>query len=537
MRKIFAKGPNYREKQSLNWTKVKEEVKTALKKYVQKISKQDHKDNCLYRHWMNTVLEKVEKRIQLLRETKFKKWHKHTSVFKDPEVKTELEELKKRYAIVLIDKASNNIGFICKKYYKEILEKEVTSDTYELVEKTKEEIIEDIKKQCDTAGIKLDLENYNDLPYIYPTIKMHKTPIKFRYIISSCNSILKPVAQRLTKILRLVLHSHRKYCDKVFLFTGINRMWVADNSRNTLKMINETNKKKNARNVSTHDFSTLYTKIPLLDLKTKLKAVIDKAFKGGQRQHILVNEYNATWYGKSNRVNVYNKDQIFAMLDILIDNLFFQMGNRVYKQVIGIPMGVDPAPFMANLYLYHDESTFMEQLTKTNYSEAKKYNKIQRYIDDLFALNNDGRIELHKTHIYHKDLQLNKENEDDNNVTFLDLQISIQNKTIFTETYDKREAFSFGIVAYPDLSGNIPKRQAYGVCTSQLLRHAGNCTQLEDFAEKCTTLMSKLETNGFNHRTLMKTLRVTLDKNNWIQRKYKTNKDGIISLITKHGNT
>ena len=200
-------------------------------------------------------------------------------------------------------------------------------------------------------------------------------------------------------------------------------------------------------------------------------------------------------------------------------------------------MGVDPAPFMANLYLYHDESTFMEQLTKTNYSEAKKYNKIQRYIDDLFALNNDGRIELHKTHIYHKDLQLNKENEDDNNVTFLDLQISIQNKTIFTETYDKREAFSFGIVAYPDLSGNIPKRQAYGVCTSQLLRHAGNCTQLEDFAEKCTTLMSKLETNGFNHRTLMKTLRVTLDKNNWIQRKYKTNKDGIISLITKHGNT
>ena len=168
------------------------------------------------------------------------KWHKHTSVSKDPEVKTELEELKKRYAIVQIDKASNNIGFICKKYYKEVLKKEVTSDTYELVEKTKEEIIQDIKNQCNTAGIKLDLENYNDLPYIYPTIKMHKTPIKFRYIISSCNSILKPVAQRLTKILRLVLHSHRKYCDKVFLFTGINRMWVADNSRNTLKMINET---------------------------------------------------------------------------------------------------------------------------------------------------------------------------------------------------------------------------------------------------------------------------------------------------------
>jgi len=212
------------------------------------------------------------------------------------------------------------------------------------------------------------------------------------------------------------------------------------------------------------------------------------------------------------------------------------MGNRVYKQVIGIPMGVDPAPFMANLYLYHDESKYIENLTKRNYSEAKKYNKIQRYIDDLFALNNDGLLELHKTLIYHKDLQLNKENENDNNVTFLDLQICIENKTISTKTYDKREAFSFEIVAYPDLSGNIPKRQAYGVCTSQLLRHAGNCTQLEDFAEKCTTLMKKLQTNGFNHRSLMKTLRITLDKNRWILKKYKCNRDGILKVIANCGN-
>ena len=268
------------------------------------------------------------------------------------------------------------------------------------------------------------------------------------------------------------------------------------------------------------------------DLKTKLKSVVTKSFKGGQTQHILVNEYNASWYGKSNKANVYNKDQIFTMLDILIDNLFFQMGNRVYKQVIGIPMGVDPAPFMANLYLYYDESTYMEQLAKTNYGEAKKYNKIQCYIDDLFALNNDGRIELNKELIYHKDLQLNKENEDDSNVTFLDLQICIKDNTVCTTTYDKREDFSFEIVAYPDLSGNIPKRQAYGVCTSQLLRHAGNCTHLEDFAEKCATLIKKLQTNGFNHRTLMKTICITLDKNGWISRKYKCNKDGIIKHIT-----
>ena len=125
---IFAKGPNYREKQSLNWTLVLKEMKLALNKYVEKISNQDKKDKSLYQQWVNTVLEKVQTRIQILRKTKFKRWQKNTSIFKDKEVKKELEDLKERFAIVLIDKASNNIGFICKKYYQELLNKDVVSE-------------------------------------------------------------------------------------------------------------------------------------------------------------------------------------------------------------------------------------------------------------------------------------------------------------------------------------------------------------------------------------------------------------------------
>ena len=33
----------------------------------------------------------------------------------------------------------------------------------------------------------------------------------------------------------------------------------------------------------------------------------------------------------------------------LMENCFFTFGDRVYRQKIGIPMGSDPAPFMANL--------------------------------------------------------------------------------------------------------------------------------------------------------------------------------------------
>ena len=39
-------------------------------------------------------------------------------------------------------------------------------------------------------------------------------------------------------------------------------------------------------------------------------------------------------------------------LKYLLDNCFFTVGNIVMKQDIGIPMGINPAPFWANLFLY-----------------------------------------------------------------------------------------------------------------------------------------------------------------------------------------
>ena len=37
-------------------------------------------------------------------------------------------------------------------------------------------------------------------------------------------------------------------------------------------------------------------------------------------------------------------------------------------------MGIDPAPQMANWYLYDDEAGFMERLTKEDCGVAKKFN-------------------------------------------------------------------------------------------------------------------------------------------------------------------
>ena len=52
---------------------------------------------------------------------------------------------------------------------------------------------------------------------------------------------------------------------------------------------------------------------------------------------------------------------------------FFQVGSQIFRQVSGIPMGSDPAPFIANLFLYIYENRFMTNLKKTNLSWAKIY--------------------------------------------------------------------------------------------------------------------------------------------------------------------
>ena len=48
---------------------------------------------------------------------------------------------------------------------------------------------------------------------------------------------------------------------------------------------------------------------------------------------------------------IFTKDQVFALLDFLIDNSYMMYKGEIYRQFIGIPMGIDPAPFMANFFL------------------------------------------------------------------------------------------------------------------------------------------------------------------------------------------
>ena len=78
-----------------------------------------------------------------------------------------------------------------------------------------------------------------------------------------------------------------------------------------------------------------------------------------------------------------------ALLHFLLDNVFIQVGGKVFQQCVGIPMGTNCALLLAELLLHDYESSAMIRFSRTNgHPQAKSLEFIRRYIDDLISVNN-----------------------------------------------------------------------------------------------------------------------------------------------------
>ena len=195
---------------------------------------------------------------------------------------------------------------------------------------------------------------------------MHKNPVSFRFIIASPVCSIKPLSKDITSIFKLFYEKVERCHKKEKVWSGIKTFWIIQNSYPVICSINKLKKRKAAKSISTFDFSTLYTKImPHDKLLYVLNEIIDFAFKGGIRHFATVYNSGAFWSrSKSKTGRSYTLQEIKSCLEFLINNSFFQVGSKIFRQVIGIPMGSDPAPFFANLFLFFCESRWLKSIKK-----------------------------------------------------------------------------------------------------------------------------------------------------------------------------
>ena len=177
---------------------------------------------------------------------------------------------------------------------------------------------------------------------------------------------------------------------------------------------------------------------------------------------------------KASGKQTLSRNKFKALVKHLITNTYFIVGNLIVHQSIGIHMGIDPAPFWANLYLYYYESKFITTLMSEDKIRARKFVNANRFIDDECNLNDSGEFSKSFSDIYPEELQLKCEHQG-THATFLDLDISVVENNFVYKLFDKRDDFPFTIVRMPDLSGNIPSYIFYGSIMSEFLRIA-RCT-------------------------------------------------------------
>ena len=119
--------------------------------------------------------------------------------------------------------------------------------------------------------------------------------------------------------------------------------------------------------------------------------------------------------------------------------------------------------------------------------------------------------------IYPETLKLIRQNDYDMKANYLD--ISIINNRFSIKVYDKRE-FSFNINCFPYIDSKINGRNMLNVYTSQLIRYARICTNINDFHNKHNYLCGKLIANGFKERDLISKFKAFTKKHSNILAKW-----------------
>ena len=388
-------------------------------------------------------------------------------------------------------------------YYINTLKRElVDTNAYKLQPSLSERVIVD-GHGCHTAlhfGVKAK-ENQDKVPTLYWLPKLHKKPYKARFIANSSSCTTTELSKLLTSCLTAVKKHVIKYCEKVYERSGKNLFWSIKNSGEILDKLKARD--FNATSLSTYDFSTLYTTLPHNLIKDKLIDLIERTFQREGSPYLACSDRNAFFTSeKPKKYHAWSCQNVCDALTFLLDNIFIRFGTKLYRQVVGIPMGTNCAPLVADLFLFCYERDFMMSLSDDKQADViDAFNTTSRYLDDILNINN-VYFENMVSQIYPSELQLNKANASDTEAAFLDLHLSISNGIVSTKIYDKRDDFDFEIVNFPFLDGDVPRSTSYGVYISQLIRASSYVT---DFNTRNKLLTQKLLKQGYRYHKLRKT--------------------------------
>lgn len=504
----------------------------ALDEFVERYVAPEHVHDM--KPWKCEVLARCRVRVEKARHLDA---NAPNGVVMTEQMKKYLRWLKRYLVVVPADKAANNVVFVCKTAYVKQLRQELDKPVYATVADTAEDIVQ--RQRNYLSRRKLD-DGKNGLKYLYWMPKIHKRGE--RYIAGGVNCSTRKVSVVTAKALQLVLNTLRVRDDNILRATGVRRFFVVNGYEEVADFLRRWPRREELRrttnrfiaaNLYTGDFSTMYTTIPHDDLVEQIKWCCRRAWRQARRQldvgrdatvRLKVNTDDARWVREdvsvhTQHVHSFTLDELTGLVEWCIGNTYLVNGDSVRRQVIGIPMGSNNAPCLANLYLYAYESKYVKKVQTTNPAKAEAMHMTFRLIDDVCALDNPRwRRSVAKPAeeggIYPSALKLNETTVNAMTTNFLGMTIqqSPSKDAFISDVYDKRKEFPFAVRRYPHMSSLIPESIPYGVFMGQLHRFCRICTRRQTFIAHAREIANVLVKQGCSESKIRKVFRRFVSK-------------------------
>ena len=123
-----------------------------------------------------------------------------------------------------------------------------------------------------------------------------------------------------------------------------------------------------ATSLSTYDFFTSYTTLSHNLIKEKLLDLIERTFNKKEGKRYLACFDTKAFFTSADHYRGYHlwscQNGLWSLaLSFLLDNIYIRFGTKLYRQIVGIPMGTNCAPLVADLFLFCYERGFMKEIS------------------------------------------------------------------------------------------------------------------------------------------------------------------------------
>ncbi|GBG73550.1 hypothetical protein CBR_g16893 [Chara braunii] len=445
------------------------------------------------------VMRDAEKRM---REYRISHRHIVEEPFNSIAVRSEVEWPTKRFLVCPTDKAPHTPTFVCVNFIRKLALARVSGLDFGQLPGQTSVVAARLKEEANAIAPIGAATDKMPLPHLMVVYKAHKET--FRWITNTVGNVLSGVADVCACLLKLLSLDVQALCasksDAIFEERGVrpNFWWPIVSVGEFM-----ANLPRHVYSVFTGDITRCFETIPTDGSQDGLISAIRffvqcamewrraRTTKDVIAIMVAANDsLHPYWVDSAqcrDRERLYfDEDGIVKACEWLVSNGVVQLGDRVWRQVLGITMGLACFPILCDIYFFKYEFQLISHLAdEQDWQALKCFKETNRYIDDLCALNNTlisgflnngvpGQDATRKIYphgfIEVKETMQVKEDGQGIVASFLNVFLSIistMSGSYATSKHDKKKGLSFPPVRFMKFKSNRSIAQSLQILTAQ----------------------------------------------------------------------